>query len=117
MSEGPRLRRIFREYSRLVGANFRWEGFDEELRSLPLPYLPPRGALLVAERSGRILGMVALRPWSGRSCEMKRLYVRPRYQGYGLGRALILAILREARTLGYTRMRLDTLYWMRAARR
>jgi GNAT superfamily N-acetyltransferase len=51
---------------------------------------------------------VALREIDSASCEMKRMFVYTQFHGKGVGRALAEAIIKEAKTLGYRTMRLDT---------
>jgi GNAT superfamily N-acetyltransferase len=109
------VRALFREYEAELGIDLSFQGFEQEMATLPGDYATPRGALLVAEVDAAIAGCVGLRPLDAEVCEMKRLYARPAFRGRGVGRALAAAIIAEARRIGYVRMRLDTLSVMTEA--
>jgi putative acetyltransferase len=113
-------RRLFREYAASLSFSLEYQGFTEELASLPGRYAPPSGCLLLAEVDGDTVGCAGLREIGpgpdGRVCEMKRLYVRPSHRGLGLGQRLAREIVERGRALGYAAMRLDTGGDMLAAR-
>lgn len=92
----------------LVKRYFDPQGFETELAGLPGKFAPPRGRLLLAMDGGKAAGCVALHDLGENVCEMKRLFVSPAFHGRGLGKALAMAVISEAKDLGYRRMRLDT---------
>ena len=102
------IRELFIEYADWLGFDLDFQDFRTELASLPGEYAPPGGALLLAYQNGKLAGCVALRKFSDGICEMKRLYTRAEFRGHGFGRMLSEMIITEARRLGYTAMRLDT---------
>jgi ribosomal protein S18 acetylase RimI-like enzyme len=106
------VRKLFREYQAAIGVDLCFQGFAEEMASLPGNYARPLGRLLLAAEGETVLGVVALRPLHGGDCEMKRLYVRPAGRGKGVGRLLAQTVLHEARVLRYGRIVLDTLPMM-----
>ncbi|HKC65004.1 MAG TPA: GNAT family N-acetyltransferase, partial [Pyrinomonadaceae bacterium] len=101
-------RKLFLEYSDGLGLNLCFQNFEKELAELPGAYAQPDGRLFLAMHENGIAGCVCLRKIGERTCEMKRLYVRPEFRGKGVGRALAEKIIEEARSLDYERMRLDT---------
>ena len=108
-------RRLFEEYAASLGFDLAFQGWDEELATLPGAYAPPGGVLLLLGEGKTTLGCVALRRLDDEAAEMKRLYLRPEARGRGYGSALAEAVLGEARRLGYRRVRLDTVPGMEAA--
>ncbi|MBL8759972.1 MAG: GNAT family N-acetyltransferase [Phycisphaerae bacterium] len=117
---------LFLEYARGLPFSLEYQGFSQELASLPGKYAPPLGAILLAldrptlpsSREPRAaLGCVALRPHKPGECELKRFYVRPEARGRGLGHLLASAAVQRARSLGYRSICLDSSEDMHAARR
>jgi GNAT superfamily N-acetyltransferase len=108
------VRELFREYAESLAIDLSFQRFEAELAELPGEYAAPYGRLLLAVVDGPA-GCVGLRGGSAGDCEMKRLFVRPCYRKAGVGRALVAAIIAEARSIGYRRILLDTLPGMAAA--
>lgn len=119
-AEMEAVRDIFREYADTLGVDLYFQDFESELAQLPGDYGAPRGALLLAEVEGAVAGCCALRPLDTadypNASEMKRLYVRKAFRGFGLGRELAAAMLDRALQAGYACVLLDTLDDMESAR-
>lgn len=114
------VRAIFQDYADSLDVDLGFQNFEDELAALPGDYAPPRGLIILAEVDGAIAGCCALRPLDSadyaNACEMKRLFVRKPFRGFGLGRQLAEAVLDAARRAGYACVLLDTLDSMEAAR-
>ena len=110
------LRALFLEYQDWLQVDLCFQDFETELATLPGAYAPPAGGVWLAHVDGALAGCVGLRPHDGGTCEMKRLWVRPAFQGLGLGRHLAETGIAAARAVGYRTLCLDTLSFMDAAR-
>lgn len=111
------VRTMLSEYQAQLGVDLAYQDFETEVRDLPGAYAAPCGRLLLATHEGQPVGMVAFRDAGGGRAEMKRLFVRPRGRGLGVGRALVARLLLEARDAGYREIVLDTLPSMQSAQR
>lgn len=100
---------MFEEYAEELGIDLCFQGFTEELASLPGKYGPPRGGLVVVFDEEAPIACGALRELDADTVELKRIYVRPSHRGTGLGRTITLDLMAKSRDLGYTIVRLDTL--------
>lgn len=113
-------RLILRDYANSLDFDLDFQGFEEELAGLPGAYAQPGGLMLLALVDGAVAGSGAFRPLPDadypNACEMKRLFVRPAFRRFGLGRMLAQQLMDRATEAGYSSMLLDTLDDMEAAR-
>ena len=113
-------RALFLEYQASLTIDLDFQGFADELAGLPGDYAEPAGLLLLALVDGALAGCGGFRALLHsdhlNACEMKRLYVRPAFRGFGIGRLLVERLMGEARLAGYNTMLLDTLSDMETAR-
>lgn len=96
------------EHNELINEYFNSGEFKEEILGLPGKYEPPKGQLVYAEYDSEAAGCVALKELDTDYCEMKRLFVYPKFHGKGIGCKLVIRLLMEARALSFKYIRLDT---------
>jgi len=106
------IRELFLEYAESLGFDLCFQDFERELAELPGEYARPGARLLLAMYDEKVAGCVGLRKFAEGVCEMKRLFVRPEFRGKGIGRALAVKTIEEARKIGYQSMKLDTIATM-----
>lgn len=114
------VRSLLLDYQADLGLDLCFQNFELELATLPADYAEPQGLLILALVDRVPAGCCAFRPLVAsdhiNACEMKRLFVRPAFRSFGLGRMLVEHVISEARVVGYTTMLLDTLREMETAR-
>ena len=89
--------------------------YDDELKHLEKKYGLPYGRLYLAYYNNEVAGCIGLKKIDEKNCEMKRLYVRPKFRGKQIGEQLIEKIIKAAKEIGYSYMLLDTLPFLKGA--
>lgn len=110
-----RVRKILDAYEAYLREHHPNASLKGEQASLPGPYAVPDGRLFLITNEREVAGCAAFRRLEEGICEMRRLYVMPSHRRRGLGRRAAIALKQEARRIGYVKMRLLTLPFMREA--
>jgi GNAT superfamily N-acetyltransferase len=84
------------------------DGSIHRVSASPAEMSPPAGAFVVVSADGAAIGCGGLKRLDGETCEIKRMYLEPRWRGRGLSRPLLEALEARGRELGYRVVRLDT---------
>ncbi len=95
----------------LEGPSFKeyMKNYEHEIAHLlPGRFGPPKGCLLLAKHKSETAGCVGLMDLGDGICEMRRLYIKPKYRRLGIGKTLAKAIIEQGRKMGYVSMRLNT---------
>jgi ribosomal protein S18 acetylase RimI-like enzyme len=102
----PALQPYFESINKAwVSQYFSLEAFDiDQLEHPEETLLAKGGAIIFAKVGGKIVGTVGLVPKDETTCEMIKMGVDPAAQGQGVGRALGIAIVDEAKKRGFTKM-------------
>jgi putative acetyltransferase len=94
---------------RWISQYFKVEEADEKVFSDPVgTILHPGGQILFAEMGGKLVGCCALVPIADREFEVAKMAVDPEFQGKGIGRSLLRAVVDAGREMGARRLYLET---------
>eukprot|EP01084_Bolivina_argentea_P100649 180645_1 len=116
------IKTLWREYSDSIEVDIS-ESLKEEIPLIKHGKFSPKqqGVIILAlDKNGKIpVGTVALMKlnWSINECELKRMYIRPRYRNKKIGEKLVNAVIQKANEYKYNQIRLDTLPSWKAAQK
>lgn len=116
------VKELFLEYTEMLVKNdgnfakyLEVQNYDSELEHLADKYGLPEGRLYIVKVENEVAGCIGLRKIDNENCEMKRLYVRPKFRGHKIANKLVEIIIEDAKEIGYKNMLLDTLPFLEEA--
>ena len=81
----------------------------------PDKFHPPDGRFYLVKYGGDVAGVGCLKKLEKGVGEIQRMYVPPRLRGKGIGRAIVNRLIEDARSIGYRRLKLESLEFLDAA--
>ena len=106
---------ITSDYIIWLNMDLSFQNIQKEYAEFEPMYSSPNGGYVYLKREEKIIGGVAFRNFETSICEMKRLFVYPKFHRLGFGKILSEAIIKLAKENGYKKMRLDTVEKLTAA--
>jgi ribosomal protein S18 acetylase RimI-like enzyme len=100
---------LFVEYAASLDFDLGFQGFQQELNVISEQYQAPMGALLLCfNEQQEAVGCAGIRQLTSTTAELKRLYVKPAFRSFKIGRHLLELAITTAKDLNYQFIRLDT---------
>jgi ribosomal protein S18 acetylase RimI-like enzyme len=108
--EFKKAKKLACDYIEWLKMDLSFQNVDDEFSEFEKMYSKPYGCFLIAvTEKDEVLGGVGLRKLTHDICEMKRLFVYPEYLKRGIGKRLCLELNMQAKSMGYKKIRLDTI--------
>ncbi len=71
-------------------------------------FTPPKGKIFIAQNSNQTVGTASIKKIRPDNAEIKRMYVKPEYQGNGIGNLLLENVIEEAKRMDAREIFLDS---------
>ena len=111
------LKSMLRDYLNLVAEEVKhdpWrfevniaEALDFTFQNLS-DFTPPKGKIFIAQNSNQTVGTASIKKIRPDTAEIKRMYVKPEYQGNGIGNLLLENVIEEAKRMDAREIFLDS---------
>lgn len=83
-------------------------GADIDVSNIHKYYFDNNGWFQVVEKNREIIGSVGIYKIDTDTCELRKMYLLPQYQGQGIGKSLLENALKKAKELNYKIITLQT---------
>ena len=81
---------------------------DSDLIDIEKNYIKNDGIFKVLREDKKIIGSYGLYKLSGKSCELRKMYIYSKYRGKGFGKLMLDDALETTKNMGFTSMILET---------